>query len=205
MAVNRRWTWSLGIAGLAFAVLFGKWAQSLFTQSELMHFSVNFPGAGRAQTMSCCDLGGPWARTRDPDWSNYASGGLLTWGEEGQIVVDVGQQGLIKRTLQPNFLSLSSHWIRNVGTQPYQIRIEMDMCGMDLEWETFERDWDPVGHTSTRAINPGDTYNMDWYFRLSEQDRNRSVICDGQLSLFDAQTGSLLTELPIKIVNSRAS
>ena len=197
--------WSLGMLGFVFAVSFGWWAQSLFTKSELMHFSVNFPaGGGSAQTMSCCDLGGPWARTREPNWNEYSAGGVLTWGEEGKIVVDVGRQGFLKRTLQPDFVSLSTHWLRNVGTQPYQIRLEMDMCGMDLEWETFESNWDSLTKTSTRLIAPGATFNMDWYFRIPRAYRSRSVVCEGQLRVFDAQTQSLLTALPIKIINSRA-
>jgi hypothetical protein len=194
----------LGILGFVFAIGFGRWAQSLFTVSELVHFSVNYPSDGRAETMSCCDLGGPWARDRDPNWNNYSAGGLLTWGEEGGIVVDVGKQGLLKRTLQPSYLSLSTHWLRNVGTQPYQIRLQMDLCDMDLEWVTFERDWDPVARTSTRLLDPGDTFNMDWYFRGPPELRSRSVVCEGQLDVYDAQTDALLTALPIMIVNSRA-
>ena len=68
--------WALALLGLAFAVGFGMWAQSLFVKSELVHFSVNFPSDGRAETMSCCDLGGPWSRDRDPEWDDYAAGGL---------------------------------------------------------------------------------------------------------------------------------
>jgi hypothetical protein len=194
--------WSLALLGLVFAVGFGKWAQSLFTKSELMHFSVNFPSEGRAETMSCCNVGGPWSREHDPDWNEYPSGGLLAYGDEGALVVDVGQQGFLKRLLQPNLISISSHWLRNVGTQPYRIRIEMDMCDLEMEWLTFERDWDPVTQTSTRDIEPGDTYNMDWFFTLTPDQRNRSVICDGELRLVDAGSGDLLTDLPVRIVNS---
>jgi len=43
--------WSLGLLGFLFALGFGKWAQSLFVKSELMHFSVNFPSEGRAETL----------------------------------------------------------------------------------------------------------------------------------------------------------
>lgn len=198
-------TWALALLGLAFAVGFGLWAQSLFTVSELVHFSVNFPSDGRAETMSCCNVGGPWERDHGADWNDYPAGGLLAYGEEGALVIDVGEQGILKRTLQPNYLSISSHWIRNVGTQPYQIRLDMEMCGMDLKWLTFERDWDPVTKTSTRFIEPGDTYNMDWFFTIPVEDRDQNVICEAQLSVFDAQSDALLTAMPIKIINSKAN
>jgi hypothetical protein len=195
--------WSLGIVGLLFAVGFGRWAQSLFTVSELVHFSVNFPSEGRAETMSCCDLGGSWTRTHDPQWNDYPAGGLLAYGEEGALVVDVGRAGWLKRLLQPDFVSISTHWLRNVGTQPYRIGMDMELCGMELEWETFERDWDPMTKTSTRVIEPGDMFNMDWYFHIPAELRDRAVVCEGMLKVVDADSGALLTDLPVKIVNSR--
>jgi len=203
--MRRTTNWALALLGLAFAVGFGLWAQSLFVKSELVHFSVNFPSDGRAETMSCCDLGGPWARDRDPDWNDYAAGGVLAYGEEGAIVIDVGQQGLLKRTLQPNYLSISTHWLRNVGTQPYQIKLAMDMCDWDLQWVTFERDWDVEAKVSTRFIDPGDSYNMDWFFTIPAEQRAQATICEGQLDVYDAETDDLLTALPIKIVNSKAN
>jgi len=196
--------WLLGIAGFAFAIGFGLWAQSLFTQSELVHFSVNFPGAANAETMACCELGGSWTRTKDPQWNDYPAGGLLAYGEEGTIVIDVGKQGFLKRTLQPNYLSISSHWMRNVGTQPYRIRLDMDLCDMVTEWETFEADWDQATLSSTRAVEPGDSFNMDWFFRIPPDKRDQAVICDGLLTVYDAQSDDLLTELPIRIINSKA-
>jgi len=196
--------WLLGIAGFSFAIGFGLWAQTLYTQAELVHFSVNFPGKANAETMSCCDLGGTWARSKDPQWNDYPAGGVLAYGEEGQIVIDVAKQGLIKRTLQPNYLSISSHWMRNVGTQPYQIHLDMDLCGMVTEWMTPESAWDQATQNTTRAIDPGDGFNMDWFFRIPPDKRDQPVICDGMLTVSDAQDSKLLTELPIRIVNSKA-
>ena len=200
---------ALGFIGFGFAIGFGRWSQSLFTKSEVMHFSVNFPAGDAVSaggtTLSCCDpeeLGSPWAR--DPDFGDIPSGGLLAWGEENRVLFDVGRQGWIKRLVQPNFITISSHWMRNVGTQPFRIRLEMDMCDLETEWDTFERDWDPVTHTSTRYIEPGKLFNMDWFFRITPEQRQRDVLCDGKLSVFDADAGTLLSELPISIINSAA-
>ena len=203
--MKRVGVYSLALVGFLFAIGFGKWAQSLFTKSELMHFSVNFPSEGRAQTMSCCDVGGPWAREYGDDWNDYPEGGLLAYGEEGALVVDVGQQGLLKRTLQPNLISISSHWLRNVGTQPYRIRLEMEMCDLETEWLTFERDWDQATQTSSRYIEPGDTFNMDWFFKIPPDQRNQSIVCEGELRIIDADNDTLLTDLPVRIVNSAAN
>jgi hypothetical protein len=145
--MKRIGVWSLALVGFVFAMGFGKWAQSLFTKSELMHFSVNFPSEGRAETMSCC----------------------------------------------------------NVGTQPYRIRIEMEMCDLETEWLTFEADWDQATQESTRYVEPGDTFNMDWFFRIPDEVRAQATVCDGELRVLDADTGDLLTDLPVRIVNSKAN
>jgi hypothetical protein len=203
--MKRTGTYALALVGFLFAIGFGKWAQSLFTESELMHFSVNFPSEGRAETMSCCDVGGPWVQSYGDDWNDYPEGGLLAYGEEGALVVDVGQQGWLKRTLQPNLISISSHWLRNVGTQPYRIRLEMEMCDLETEWLTFERDWDQATQTSTRYIEPGDTFNMDWFFKIPPEQFHQSMICDGELRIIDSESATLLTDLPVQIVNSAAN
>jgi hypothetical protein len=167
-----------------------------------VHFSVNFPSEGRAETASCCDVGGSWERVHGPDWNDYPAGGVLVYGEEGALVVDVGREGLIKRLLQPRFVSISSHWLRNVGTQAYRIRLEMDLCDLEPEWETFETAWDPVAHATTRYIEPGDSFNMDWYWHIPKESFGRSVICEGELRILDADTDQLLTDLPVRIINS---
>jgi hypothetical protein len=198
---------SLGMAGLLFASFIGLWSKSLFTISESVHFSVNFPAGEQApasEKMSCCDLGTPWERAFGSEWKDYPPGGVLVWGTEGQILIDVGQEGWLKRTLQPDFFNLSSHWIRNVGVKPYKIRLAMDLCDFDLEWDTFEADWDQGTLSSTRYIEPGKTFNMDWYFHIPPEAMQQNVVCQGKLEVFDALTDESLSVLPITMVNSRA-
>jgi hypothetical protein len=198
--------WALGIAGFLFAAFIGLWSKSLFTISESVHISVNFP-AGESvvvgEKMNCCDLGGPWERAFGSEWNDYPPGGVLIWGTEGQVLIDVGQEGLLKRLIQPRFFNLSSHWIRNVGVKPYKIHLDMDLCGFDLEWETPEAAWDQATQSTTRYIDPGKTFNMDWYFHIPPEAMARNVVCQGELTVSDAETGQSLSELPITMLNSR--
>lgn len=199
--------WGLALAGFLFATGFGIWAQTLFTQAESIHFSVNFPsetGESGAKTMACCDLGGPWAQIPEEEWEGYPAGGILVWGEDGCIVLDVGRTGALKRAVQPGFINLSTHWLRNVGLEPYQIRLDMNLCGFEMEWETHEVSWDPLMKTSTRMIEPGEVFNMDWYFHIPPEDFDQPIVCQGALEVFDAKNGASLSKLPINIVNSRA-
>lgn len=206
-AMKRLSRWILALGGFLFATAFGLWSQTLFTQAESVHFSVNFPsdsGQSGAKTMACCDLGGPWAQIPEQEWEGYPAGGVLVWGTEGCIVLDLGREGRLKRIVQPGFINLSTHWLRNVGVQPYQILLDMDLCGFETEWETHETSWDPLTKTSTRMIEPGEVFNMDWYFHVPEERFNQPIVCQGGLEVFDAETGVSLSKLPINIINSSA-
>ncbi len=81
----------------------------------------------------------------------------------------------------------------------------MDLCGFDLEWVTPETGWDQAAHATTRTIQPGKTFNMDWYFHIPPEAMSKNVICRGQLEVLDAETGSSLSILPIVILNTRGN
>lgn len=205
--MRKLWLWIFGISGFGFAILIGMWSKALFTVSESIHFSVNFPtgeGVPASEVLDCCEVGGPWARLHSSEFEGYPPGGVLVWGTEGKVLVDLGKLGTIKRVVQPGFLNLSSHWVRNLGTRPYRIRFDMQLCGLEMEWVTPESAWDPVTRTTTRVIEPGETYNMDWYVHIPPERLNQPAICEGSLELFDADTQASLSVLPISIINSSA-
>ena len=184
-------------------ILAGWWVMRLLMSAEYVHFNANFPVNGKEQTLSLDQVGGPWTMLEEGEWKGYAPGGLMVWGREGEVKVDVGGQGILKRIVQPWDVTIATYWIRNVGLKPRKVRLDLDMCGMPVKWVTFEREWDPAGHRTTREIKPAKTYCMDWHIRVPEERRNQKQICRGGLKIFDADTGSQLTYLPITIENSR--
>lgn len=192
----------IGIFALLVTVFLGRWGKALFTTSEFVHFSVNFPTVEGVPQAPRSVVGGPWLRQSASEWQGYPSGGVLVWGDEGHLTVDLGQQGLIKRVAQPNTLTLSSHWLRNVGTVPYSFCIVFDACGMPVTWDTFEENWDFGAHCTTRTVLPGDTFNMDWIIRIPKQRRQRKHICSGSIDIVDPKSQLLLTRFPISIVDS---
>ena len=199
---RRRQALLLAAAAAAFTVLAGRWGRGLFTTAEFVHFSVNFPTEPGFATLPRAELSSPWQRLRDDEWQGYPAGGLLAWGREGNLLVDLGQRSFIKQLLQPNKLLLSTHWARNLGPSPLRIGFRFDACGMVREWLTFERHWDPIRREATRRLAPGETYNMDWILEIPDAQLQRPVVCDSTLEILDADSGAVLTRFGIRIINS---
>lgn len=189
------------LAAAALTVVAGRWGKGLFTRSEFVHFSVNYPTLPGHPTLSRAAIGGPWAMLPDDEWQGIPAGGLVVWGREGRLEVDLSGRSWLKSWLQPGTLLLSSHWIRNVGPSARRIALTVDLCDFPLEWVTFEADWDPVARASTRALEPGETFNMDWIVQLPPERRYKAVVCEGAISVLDADDQRPLARFPVRIHN----
>lgn len=200
---TRKKLWITVVLAFSVAVFAGRWGKGLFTESEYVHFSINFPTQPGFEALPRSSLQSPWARIPDDQWNGYPSGGLIVWGQEGSITVDIGRQGWIKDLLQPWNILLSTHWLRNIGTNSRRIRIDFDPCGMPTTWLTFERNFDNSTNETTRLIEPGATFNMDWSITVPETRRNQRIICDTEIRIYDADSDDLLTVFPISIRNSQ--
>ena len=53
-----------------------------------------------------------------------------------------------------------------------------------------------------RTISPGKMGNMDWEISIPPERFDQAVICQGGLSVVDADNGDLLTFLPIHLINT---
>jgi hypothetical protein len=193
-----RGRWIALLVAATFTVFAGRWAKGQFTTAEFVHFSVNFPVTPGLATTPLETIGGPWTMLEPGEFDGIPAGGVLVWGRQGRVVVDLAERSFIKEWVQPGTLLLSTHWLRNVGTIERRIRLDMELCGAGLQWVTFERDWDLASRSSTRAIPPGSTFNMDWIVTLTPEQLGGGR-CDGALTVYDADRDELLTRLPIHL------
>lgn len=191
----------LGIGAFIITVSAGRWGKDLFSTSEFVHFSINFPTVAGEPLLDRASIGGMWTRVPDDEWTGIPTGGLLAFGRQGRVVVDIGKRNFLKEIFQPNVLALSSHWIRNVGTTSRRICIHADFCEFKTSLVTFEKNWDPLTNCATRAIEPKELFNMDWIVRFPESDK-RPIYCEGKITIVDQQTNKPLTVFPITIKDS---
>lgn len=126
------------------------------------------------------------------------------------ITIDLERRGFLKRWLQPDVEGISTHWIYNVGNKPVRIRMELVDGGIPVTWEVkADMKYDPRTHTFLEPLAPGrsiPSLAIDWNFHLQcgncplkARKKCGPTIYDGGLKLTDADTGEMLTFVPIKI------
>jgi hypothetical protein len=176
-------------AGLAIALLLAVWRNDI-SASESVHFSVNIPQSTADQV----------------------PGGMGATGREGRILVDLSRMGTPKRLLQPALLNLSSHWVKNVGDKPLRLRFALVEASppaygpVTIGWSSTEKTFDEVTHDLGRVLGPGDSVSLDWEFHLPARayagpsdETSPSIAWTGVLEARDADSGEVLTRLPITI------
>ena len=126
------------------------------------------------------------------------------------IVIDLDRRGFLKRWLQPEVEALSTHWIHNVGKQPLRIRMELASLTIPVAWEVNANlGYDHETHTFTEPLPPGESVPnlaIDWIFRIPREflaerrlPPGGRTVYSGGLKLTDADSGELLTYIPIRI------
>jgi hypothetical protein len=125
------------------------------------------------------------------------------------IRVDVSEQGVLKRTFCPWIVGLSTHWILNTDSKPHRIGLRLENTTFPVEWHVNAGiPWDSQSKTFSKVIEPGERVpelGIDWMFNIPVEVRNRPVWYQGGLSVFDADSGEVLTFIPITFVNGRAA
>jgi hypothetical protein len=163
---------------------------ALLDKSEIVHFWAAVP-AGQIDKPTTLRRAGPPIRLKP-------------------IRIDLDRRGLLKRWMQPDVEAISTHWIVNVGRTPVRVRLELVDGPVPVAWEVNANfGYDPRTHTFMEPLMPGQSIPnlaIDWVFEIPPTGAGASpsqhcprVVYDGGLRLVDADSGRLLTFIPIVI------
>lgn len=122
------------------------------------------------------------------------------------LTLNLAQRGLPKMLFSGNSEKIETHRIANVGTTPLRIRMEMVNTSTVHARVHVNANfgYDEATHTFTEPLMPGKSIpglGMSWFFDFPPEKRYDPVVYDGGLRFTNADTGELLTFLPIQYVN----
>lgn len=125
------------------------------------------------------------------------------------LAINLAQRGLPKMLLNSGIERIKSGGITNVGEKPVRIRMEMVNSTIPVQWNVKAGlGYDPESHTFSEPLMPGKSVpglSASWYFRFPQDTFHDTVVYDGGLRFSDADTGEVLTFLPIRFVNGNPS
>lgn len=175
------------VAGIALFILTigaGVLAQD-FGRAEMVHFQVAVPAG---------TIGGPV--------QVQAAGQTISMAP---LSINLARRGLPKMLFNGDIEGISTHRITNAGKKPVRIRMAMVNSTVPVRWEVkADHPFDPASNTFTEPLMPGKAIRnlaIDWYFEIPREKLYDPVVYDGGLQFADADTGEVLTFLPIRIGN----
>jgi hypothetical protein len=182
---SRKIAYSVAGALVVVALTLGSsvYARRVLNTTELVHFFVPFP-AGRVVR--------PRVVARPDGRKIFVR----------PLIINVNERGLLKRIFNPGLEGVSTHWLVNVDTKPHRIGMTLTNVDVPLRWEVGAGiPWDPVSRTFKEAVAPGESVpdlGVDWIFEFPRERRSKNVWYEGELIIFDADTGENLTVFPLK-------
>lgn len=200
------------LAGTAvFALTLGASAySSMFGKSEIVHFWVAVPSGyvARPVTLYARECPGDCSKCDRAKSESGAKTAPATGGQRVMMTpinIDLDRRGFLKRWLQPAVEAISTHWIYNVGEKPVRIRMELARVGIPVKWEVNANfPYDQRTHTFLQPLAPGASIRnlgIDWTFQIppAALQGPARMLYEGGLRLSDADTGEMLTFIPIRI------
>jgi hypothetical protein len=125
------------------------------------------------------------------------------------LAINLAARGLPKMLFNGGTERIKSGGITNVGEKPVRIRMEMVNSTIPVQWNVKAGlGYDPASHTFTEPLMPGKSVpglSASWYFSFPPEKLHDPVVYDGGLRFSDADTGEILTFLPIRFVNNNPS
>ncbi|WP_019849164.1 hypothetical protein [Desulfitobacterium sp. PCE1] len=123
-------------------------------------------------------------------------------GKVKTVTVNLDEQGLLKKLLQPDLIEVRSHAITNKSNKDYNLQFELTDNSLPVRMSVKDDAWDEKNNTLNRPLKPGQKVNFNMYFDVSKELFNASEIYDGRLNVLDFTTKEQLGYVPIKIVNT---
>lgn len=118
------------------------------------------------------------------------------------VALQYGGDGWLHRLMSPYSLG-GTLGLTNTG-RPVRIRLEMSGVpeGLDIHWEDgHTKGFDLETRTLARYLDQGEAISVHHTFYVAEPLRRKAVIFNGGLKILDAESGSQLLFIPIRITN----
>lgn len=122
------------------------------------------------------------------------------------IVLDINQQGLPKKLIQPGMVTISSgHGKGDLvykGNKPAFIQFHFYNFPGKVEVR-YRGPYDEKTGRILKPFKPGDSISVDFGVELPAEVRNQAVVFTGEIQLIDWKSNKMIGKIPVKVINSK--
>jgi hypothetical protein len=123
-----------------------------------------------------------------------------------EIVLDINEQGLPKKLIQPGMVTISSgHGKGNLlyqGKKPAFIQFKFHNFPGEVQVR-YRGPYDEKTGKILKPTKPGDSISIDFGVELPADLRKQAVVFTGAIQLIDWKTNKMIGEIPVKVINSK--
>lgn len=126
--------------------------------------------------------------------------------DNSPIVLDLAQQGLPKRLIQPGKVQISTGHgptgIQNTSNEELLVQVALKGFPGEVELKMPDVEYDEKTFAFKRALQPEQLFKMDLSVDVPKEYRNKLIGFSGEIQFLDQKNHTLLSSIPVYIVNS---
>jgi len=137
--------------------------------------------------------------------------GAISVGLKGDkikpITYDIADQGIPKRIVQPNQISIASGHgvgVTNDTEEPISIQVRAKDFPYDVVITSTDTSFDKESGTFSKPIEVGKGVNISVTFEIPRKNIKENDISNGNIEFINVKSGEVITTQPINIINSNA-
>lgn len=121
------------------------------------------------------------------------------------VMLDIANQGLPKRLLQPGQVLISTYALRNEGKEPLPLYIEAMGFDGGVTLESGPAGFEKIAGQISRTVEPQKSIPLKVRVSISAVDPDKHCQTAGIIRITDSRNGSVVGEVPVLVINSAAA
>ncbi|WP_318508822.1 hypothetical protein [Bacillus sp. T3] len=122
------------------------------------------------------------------------------------IVLDLAKQGWPKKLIQPGLVQISNGHgpmgIQNISNEDLYVQVSLKNFPGEVELDIPEMEYDKETNALIQPLKPEQFFKVDLAVEIPKEYRNKLVGFSGAIQFINQKDQSLLSSIPIHIVNS---
>lgn len=122
------------------------------------------------------------------------------------IVLDLAKQGWPKKLVQPGLVQISNGHgpmgIQNISNQDLYVQVSLKSFPGEVELEIPELEYDKETYAFMKPLKAEQVFKVDLAVEIPKEYRNKLVGFSGVIQFINQKDQSLLSSIPVHIVNS---